>query len=162
MLNDIEHLPKDITKIDGIDDVLLAIDPEITLLRNDLNNLQKELYVKTTDALISRWEQDFGIPFNSSLTLQQRRDAIIDKMGRKATLTWANLNTLIRRYVINPQFYIVNNSGEYHFRVIIQDNEYSALQKALKTAKPAYITFDIVVTGYMRRCGTFNCGTEPV
>jgi hypothetical protein len=36
------------------------------------------------------------------------------------------------------------------------------MEKAVKTAKPAYITFDIIVTDLVRRCGTFNCGTNPL
>lgn len=159
---DNEHLPKEVTNIIGIKDVLLAIDPEIILLRNDISQLKKELYVNTTEKFITRWEKDFSLSYDSSLTLQQRRQRILNKLARKKTLNWKNLKLLIQNNIEKPQIYIINDSGNYHFRIIIQDSNYEQMEKAVKTAKPAYITFDIVVSEYFRRCGTFNCGTEPL
>ena len=51
-LADIEHLPKVVTDIDGIRDILLALDPEIVLLREDISQLIKELYIATTEKYI--------------------------------------------------------------------------------------------------------------
>lgn len=159
---DNEHLPKEVTNVIGIKDVLLAIDPEIILLRDDISQLIKELYVKTTEKFITRWEKDFSLSYDSSLSLQQRRQRILNKLARKKTLNWKNLRLLIQNNLEKPQFYIINDSGNYHFRIIVQDPNFEQMQKAVKTAKPAYLTFDIVVTEYFRRCGTFNCGTEPL
>lgn len=92
-----DNLPKIITDIDGIKDILLAIDPEIQLLRDDLSNLLKELYVKTTENFITRWEKDFALSYDSSLTLTQRRQRILNKLARKKTLNWENLRLLIDR-----------------------------------------------------------------
>ncbi len=159
---DNEHLPKSVTNVIGIKDVLLAIDPEIILLREDISQFKKELYVKTTDKFITRWEKDFSLSYDSSLTLQQRRQRILNKLARKKTLNWKNLRLLIQNNLEKPQIYIINDSGNYHFRIIVQDPNYQQMEQAVKIAKPAYITFDIVVTEYFRRCGTFNCGTEPL
>lgn len=161
-LADIEHLPKIVTDIDGIKDVLLAIDPEIQQIREDISEIQRNLYAHTADKYIKMWEDDFSLPYDASLTLAQRQSRILEKMARKKSLTWTNLGLLIRRNIVNPQYYIVNNAGEYHFRIIIQDKDYTLLENAIRTAKPAILTFDIIVTEYFRRCGTFNCGTEPV
>lgn len=162
LLDNKEHLPNIVTRINGIRDVLLAIDPEIVLMREDIDQTRKELYVHTTDRYIRRWELDFGLPYDGSLTLQQRRQRILNKLARKKTLTWDNLRLLIKNNCVTPNFYLVNNSGEYHFRIIIQTNDYAQLKDALDKAKPAYITYDIIVTEYFRRCGTFNCGTNPL
>lgn len=163
LLDDREHLPKIVTDIDGIRDVLLAIEPEIFLLRTNISDLMKELYVKTTDKLIARWEKDFGLSYDASLTLQQRRQRILNKLARKKTLNWTNLRLLIKNNLTeNSQIYLINDSGNYHFRIIVQDPDYFQMEQAVKEAKPAYITFDIVVSQYFRRCGTFNCGTEPL
>lgn len=159
---DREHLPKIVTDVDGIRDVLLAIDPEIQLLRDDISQLKKEIYVKTTEKLIDRWEKDFSLPYDSKLTLKQRQQRILNKLARKKTLNWTNLGILIRNNITKPQFYIINDSANYHFRILIQESDYTMLYSAVKTAKPAYLTFDIIVTEYFRRCGTFNCGTEPL
>ena len=161
-LADIEHLPKIVTDIDSIKDILLAIDPEVQQIREDINEIQRNLYAHTADKYIKMWEDDFSLPFDGSLTLAQRRSRILEKMARKKSLTWANLGLLIRRNIVNPQYYIVNNAGKYHFRIIIQDKDFTLLQSAIKSAKPAPLTFDIIVTEYFRRCGTFNCGVEPV
>lgn len=159
---DNEHLPNSVTDVIGIKDVLLAIDPEIQTIRTDISELIKELYVNTTDKFITRWEKDFSLPYDSSLTLKQRRARILNKLARKKTLNWTNLRKLIQENLDKPQIYIVNDSGNYHFRIIVQDPNYEQMEKAVKTAKPAYLTFDILLTEYFRRCGTFRCGTEPL
>lgn len=153
-----------ISKIDGLKEIMLAIDPEIQLVRNDISQLIKELYIKTTENFIRRWEDDFSLPYDSSLSLQQRRQRVLNKLARKKTLTWANLELLIRNNldIENPQFYLSNDSANYHFTIIVQTENYQEMKKAVDEAKPAYITFDIIVTEYFRRCGTFNCGTEPL
>ncbi len=160
---DNEHLPKAVTNVIGIKDVLLAIDPEIILLREDISQLKKELYVKTTDKFISRWEKDFSLSYDSSLSLQQRRQRILNKLARKKTLNWKNLRLLIKNNIIKPQFYIVNDSQNYYFKIFLEEKDIAPLYNALKKAKPAYLTFDLIVTEFFRRyCDTFNCGTEPL
>lgn len=161
-LVDKEHLPQKVTKINGIRDILLAIDPEVILLRDDISQLKKEMFVNTTEKLIDLWEKDFSLSFNSSLTLQQRRQRILNKLARKKTLTWTNLRNLVKNNLTVKQIYIVNNSKNYHFRLIIQDPNYKQMEEAVETAKPAFITFDIVVSEYFRRTGTFNSGTSPI
>ena len=151
-----------ISKVDGLKEIMLAIDPEIQLIRNDISQLIKELYIKTTENFIRRWELDFSLSYDSSLSLQQRRQRILNKLARKKTLTWQNLELLIRNNIDNPQFYLSNDSANYHFTIIVQTENYQEMEKAVKEAKPAYITFDIIVTEYFRRCGTFHCGTEPL
>ena len=163
LLDDIEHLPKVVTNVLGIKDVLLAIEPEIIQLREDISDLIKELYVKTTENFITRWEKDFSLKYYAGLTLEQRRQRILNKLARKRPLTWQNLRLLIKNNLAeNVQFYLSNDSANYHFRIIVATNDYSEMEKAVKQAKPAYLTFDILVTDIVRRCGTFNCGTNPL
>ena len=163
LLDDIEHLPKVVTNVLGIKDVLLAIEPEIIQLREDISDLIKELYVKTTEDFITRWEKDFSLKYDASLTLEQRRQRILNKLARKRPLTWQNLRLLIKNNLAeNVQFYLSNDSANYHFRIIVETNDYSEMEKAVRQAKPAYLTFDILVTDIVRRCGTFNCGTNPL
>ena len=163
LLDDIEHLPKVVTNVLGIKDVLLAIEPEIIQLREDISDLIKELYVKTTEDFITRWEKDFSLKYDAGLTLEQRRQRILNKLARKRPLTWQNLRLLIKNNLAeNVQFYLSNDSANYHFRIIVATNDYSEMEKAVRQAKPAYLTFDILVTDIVRRCGTFNCGTNPL
>lgn len=163
LLDDIEHLPKVVTDILGIKDVLLAIEPEIIQLREDISDLVKELYVKTTEDFITRWEKDFSLKYDGSLTLEQRRQRILNKLARKRPLTWQNLSLLIKNNLAeNVQFYLSNDSANYHFRIIVATDNYTEMEKAVKQAKPAYLTFDVLVTDIIRRCGTFNCGTNPL
>lgn len=162
-LVDNEHLPKIVTKVDGIRDVLLAIDPEVVLMRENISQLKKELYVKTTEKLITRWEKDFSLSYDATLSLQQRRQRILNKLARKKTLNWENLRLLIKNNILKPQFYISNNSGEYSFKIFLEEENISELKNALDKAKPAYLVYELIVTEFFRRyCGTFNCGTEPL
>lgn len=159
---DSEHLPKLVTDIIGIKDILLAINPEIQLLREDITGLEKELYIKTTEKYISRWEKEFNLPYNASLTLQERRLRVLNKLARKKTLTFENLKLLIRNNLDNPQFYLSNHSSQYHFTIMVQTPNYKEMEQAVAQAKPAYLTFDVIVTEYFRRTDTFNCGSNPV
>jgi hypothetical protein len=161
-LIDKEHLPAKVTNIKGIRDILLAIDPEVILLRDDISQLKKEMFVSTAEKLLDLWEQDFGLTFNSSLTIQQRRQRILNKLARKKTLTWVNLRNLIKNNLTIKQIYIINDSENYHYRILVQDPNYHQMEQAVETANPAYLTFDIVLTEYARRTGTFNSGTEPL
>ena len=163
-LNDIEHLPKVVTDVEGINDVLLAIDPEIIQLRTDISNLIKELYVRTTENLIERWENDFSLKYDASLTLAQRRQRILNKLARKKPLTWANLRTLIKSNIGEfTQFYISNDSANYFFRVYVATENITGLQEAIKQAKPAYLTFEVVVSEFFNKyCGTFYCNMNPI
>lgn len=162
-LADREHLPKVVTDIDGIRDILLALDPEIVLLREDISQLIKELYIATTEKYIDRWEQDFSLPYDGSLTLEQRRQRVKNKLARKKTLNWQNLRLLIKNNIVKPRFYIVNEAENYHFKIFLEEENNSELRRALKQAKPAYLTFDLIVTEFFTRyCGTFSSGTEPL
>ena len=151
-----------IGQISGLKEIMLAIDPEIQLVRNDISQLIKELYIKTTEDFIKRWEDDFSLSYDSSLSLQQRRQRILNKLARKKTLTWKNLELLIKNNIDHPQFYLSNNSSNYHFTIIVQTQNYQEMEKAVRQAKPAYITFNIIVTEYFRRCGSFNCGADAL
>lgn len=159
---DLEHLPKIVTKCEGIYDVLQAIDPEVIKLRKDLDDLQKELYIKTTDKLIDLWEKDFGIKYDSSLTLQQRREQIIDKLLQKQLLTWDNLKAVVKRFVGDSQVYFINDPAHFKFIIMLYENDNPDLDATIRRLKPAYLTFEIQITGYYKRCGTFNCGTNPL
>ena len=64
-LADIEHLPKIVTDVDGIKDVLLAIDPEIQQIREDISVIERNLYAHTADKYIKMWEEDFGLPYRN-------------------------------------------------------------------------------------------------
>lgn len=162
LLNDIEHLPKIVTDINGINDVLLAIDPEIIQLREDIANTLKELYVKTTNNLISRWEADFSIKYDASLSLAERRQQILNKLAIKKPLTWERLRTLIRSNIGDTvQFYIANDSANFSFTIYVDLDDTTGLAQAIKKAKPAYLVFDIVSQQFFNRyCGTFNCNME--
>jgi replication initiation and membrane attachment protein DnaB len=119
----------------------------------------KELYIKTTEDFITRWERDFSIKYDSALTLSQRRQQILNRLATKKTLTWDNLKALIKSNISETaKFYIVNDSANFYFKIMVNTENTSDLQKTIKRAKPAYLTFDIVVTEFFNRyCGTFNC-----
>lgn len=159
LLNNEEHLPKKVTNIYGINDVLLAIEPEIIQLREDISDFIKELYVKTTENFILRWERDFSIQYDSALTLQERRQQILNRLATKKTLTWDNLKALIKSNISETaKFYIINDSANFYFKIMVDTENTSGLQKAIKRAKPAYLTFDIDITQFFNRyCGTFYC-----
>ena len=63
-------------------------------------------------------EADFGIAYDSSLNLQQRRDVLLNKLNVKKPFNKANRKRLVKRNLVKPQFYIIDDSANYHFRII--------------------------------------------
>ena len=98
--------------------------------------------------------------FQNLISLRQR---IKNKLARKKTLNWQNLRLLIKNNIVKPRFYIVNDSANYHFKIFLEENNIGELNRAIEQAKPAFLTFDLIVTEFFTRyCGTFYCGTEPL
>ena len=157
LLDDLEHLPKIVTDIDGIRDVLLAIEPEIIQLRTDISDFIKELYVKTTEQFITRWERDFSIKYDASLTLEQRRQQILNRLSGKKVLNWDNLKALIKSNIsATARFNIANDNEHYYFKIFVDDENTAGLNQAIQKAKPAYLVYEIEVTQFFNRyCGTF-------
>lgn len=159
-------MPKIVTKTLGIYDILQAIDPEIVKLREDIEQFKKEFYVKLTTNFIDRWEADFSLPYDSLLTLAERRQRVLNKLARKKTLNWENLKLLIKSNLPpNTQFYISNHAARFSFSIYVNSDNLAQIEQmknAVRQAKPAYLIFEVLQTDYARRCGTFNCGTEPL
>lgn len=163
LLTDREHLPSVVTNIDGIRDVLDAISPEIEQLIEQIQQTLRELFAQSTEFEIKRWEEDLGLKFDATLTLDDRRLNILNKLQNNNVLNWDNLNKLIKQNIEDVPFYVTNNSVNYSFKISVATPNISQLDKAIKQAKPAYLTYTIeVVDIYVRRCGTFACGTNPL
>ena len=114
--------------------------------------------------MISRWENDFSLKYDASLTLAQRRQRVLNKMARKKPLTWANLKLLIKSNIgEDTQFYISNDSANYFFRVYVATSNITGLQQAIKQAKPAYLIYEVVVSEFFNKyCGTFYANMNPI
>jgi hypothetical protein len=65
---------------------------------DDSNELYNESFVGTASAHLSRWESQYGIPFNTGKTVEQRRAEVLGRV-RKSPFTRSRVESLIEAYL---------------------------------------------------------------
>ncbi len=155
-----ENLPQFIAEEKYTSEILDAIQPEIENIKLKLSQILLECSISTCSVNgVERFEKDYGIPYNSNLSLDERRKNVINKMLAKNRLTEEELINFIKRNVDGSQFYISNEAEKYQFTVYLIDKTYEEkLYQALFKARPSHLVFNIKLTKYEKRCNTFNCG----
>lgn len=157
-----DNLPQFVAEEKYTKEILEAIEPEINKVKTKLIETLFETCISTcTDEGIKRFEKDYSIKFDASLTSDERRRQVINKMLAKKRLTKEELANFIKRNIGNGQYYITNIAEKYSFKVRVVDGEHiEQLYKALYTVRPAHLVFSVDLTSYERRCGTFNCNQD--
>ena len=158
-----DNIPEFIANEPQISDDLEAIQPELTSLRQECEDIEKQLYAITTDTAMGRWEKDYSLPVDLSLNLEQRRQRLLRKIRRGRILNKAGLKAFIKANLNTPRFAVRNYPSQYKFTVYIEDMaSRDRLWNALYYARPAHLIFDIIEFVDVRRCGTFYCDTNPL
>lgn len=154
-----DNLPKFIAEEKYTSEILDAIEPEIEGIKLKLSQILLECSISTCSVDgVKRFEEDYGIPYNSSLSLDTRRKNVINKMLAKKRLTKEELINFIKRNIDGSQFYISNEAEKYQFTVYLIDENYKEkLYQALFNSRPAHLIFNIKLTSYEKRCNTFRC-----
>lgn len=157
-----DNLPQFVAEEKYTKEVLEAIEPEINKIKARLTEMLLECCISTcTEEGIKRFEEDYSIKFDASLTIDERRRQVINKMLAKKRLTEDGLANFIKRNIDNGQYYITNMAEKYSFKVrVVNDTYIEQLYKALYSARPAHLVFSVDLTSYERRCGTFNCNQD--
>ncbi len=155
-----ENLPSFIAEEKFTSEILDAIQPEIDNVIIRLTKILLECCVSTCSKEgAQRYEKDYSIQHTETLSIEERRRQIINKMLSKQTLTKEELVNLIKRNIDNSQFYISNFAEEYRFEIMLIDEKYKEkLYQTIFKARPANLLFEIRMVSYERRCGTFNSG----
>lgn len=78
-----ESIPQEFAKTKQIKELFEAEQPEMDALRDAFKEWSKELYIFTTQKEIERWENDYCITPDESLTMDQRRMRVFAKKSEK-------------------------------------------------------------------------------
>lgn len=173
-----DNIPNFCYTIKQVKDIIDAIQPEIDRINEELDEMKSDVHITTT-SVIERFERDYGIIPDDAKSLEDRILAVINKKNIKNKLTEEQLNILIKRNYQSDKYNIVWDFPDYIFNIILQDDKpINNLIPALQRAKPAHLAFfislligrlqinikgtSIIVSNLIRRCGTFNCGVEPL
>lgn len=94
------------------------------------------------------WEEQFGLPSNDALTIEQRRNAVLARIQTRAPINPEKLGK-IASLAAGVEVKILEQPGEYQFRVEMTDpsGAYNkqALCEEIDLRKPAHLIYAIVI-----------------
>ena len=171
-------IPNFCYSIKQIKDLIDAIQPEIDRINEILDQMKSDVHITTT-SVIERFERDYGIVPDSSKPLEDRVLTILNLKNIKNTFTEEQLRALVERNYKSNKFQVIFNFSDYSFNVLLQDDRpINNLLPALEKANPAHLAFllslligglkitlkgtTVIISDLIRRCGTFNCGVDPL
>lgn len=97
-----------------------AIAKNFVLFEDDIKNVIKEMDPSTTEDLISRWEQEYGLPdvcMPIATTLEQRRTNILTKIGMNGIQTIPEYIELFEKFGFPIEIYPYSYLYVYPFDV---------------------------------------------
>ena len=113
---------------------------------SDLSNeLLLETNPTTTTLLISYWEQQYGIQGDPTMTIEQRRNAVIAAMSSKSACNPARLANAISAALGGAPVEILENTGQNKFTVNIRQavKSYAPAIAVIEEMKPAHLIYSI-------------------
>ncbi len=132
---------------------------EITLLLMELEKIYERLYVKLADVEgIRYWEEEYAIPHNDALTIEQRRARVLAKINSGVSATKAMLEDLVRQVLGADSVNIMEYPEKYRFVIYVRTKVYEENMKiadaAVDEARPAHLAYTFINTIYRKyRCG---------
>lgn len=111
------------------------------------DQLRNETNASTADLLLDYWERQYGIPIDSSLTKEQRRDRIITKRNNRGPCNPARLCAAISTALGGVKVEITENVDKNTFLVNIREYVPSIVPAVavLERMKPAHLIYQIRV-----------------
>ena len=101
-------------------ELLDAEQEEITFLLNELGKIYNRLYVKSADITgIRYWEDEYAIPHNDDLTIEQRRARVLAKINSSITATKKMLEDLVKQVLGANSVTIIEYPDEYRFVIYV-------------------------------------------
>lgn len=111
------------------------------------DQLRYETNPATADLLLDYWERQYGIPADSSLTKEQRRNRIIAHKRKRGSCTPARLIAAISASLGGVEVDIMENVAQNTFLVNIRESVPSIVPAVavIEQMKPAHLTYQIRV-----------------
>ena len=137
-----------------------------------VDELVKEAFPETCTWTIEYWEDQYNIPHNRSLTIQQRRDQLIQKLNYRRPMNPVRICQLIA-VVTGTKVELIENVAKNTFEIDILDDDadVTAVQKLIYDIKQSHLTCALGVRSDTKICITVGqtpwkmsfrmCGTYP-
>ena len=105
----------------------------------------------TSELLLDQWEDHYGIPRNSSLTIAKRQDRIIAKMLSRGPCNPVRLAAAVSSVLGGVEVDIQERTGKNKFLVNIREvvDDITPAVAILERMKPAHLIYDIRVATQM-------------
>lgn len=172
------NIPNVAYNLKQIKDLIDAIQPEIDYINQRIQDLKLDLFLSTT-SIIEKFELDYGIVPDDSKSKEDRILGVINKKNLYKTFTKERANELVKSNYKSDKFVIEYDYPNYSFNVLLKDDKpINLLREAMDEAKPAHLFYFIslligksaiklrqrsyIISKLVRRCGTFNCGVNPL
>ncbi len=155
---------------------------ELTSLNGILVDLSNQFYVSTVTTALERWEKQFGIKINTSLTLAARRNRILAKLRGRGTSTVEMIKDVAKSFIDDREVDLIEHNEDYYFEIALKSNvgfscELTVLYDSIESIKPAHLAYSItlqylinilIIRSFKKwfsdtipLCGTIDCSYNP-
>jgi len=141
---------------------------ELNNYKTAIDNTLNQFFTATTDFMLERWEEEFGILTNKNSTLTQRRNKILAKIRGRGTSTKATIESIAQSYVEVVK--VIENNADYSFLLDLTSNDgfpyiLSDLYESIEEMKPAHLEAKYRMTSATNdslNISMFSCFGEEV
>lgn len=142
-------------------ELLTAEQIEIDKLIATIENLYRGLYVKSSGIEeIEKWEDEYAILHDDTLTIEQRRSQVLAKINSGRTATREMLENLVKQILGANSVSIIEYPEEYRFVIYIGTDYFeehmSIADAAVGEARPAHLAYKFINQLYrIYRCNLY-------
>lgn len=126
-----------------------AIGAVLDELSGIVEHLPSEFIPNTATLTLDYWEDEYGLPKDSSLTLEQRQQRFIRKFMDQVPYNPARLEVMVAEVLglTSDKVDIVENSSKNKFTVYVRQgvDDLSEAVKIINQKKPSHLIYDISV-----------------
>lgn len=138
----LSYMPDYYKNSEVIKNILFANSIELTKAQEKIINTLNQFFLLDADTSLDRWENEFGITTNKSLTIDERRKRILSKLRGLGTSTIEQIKSICLSYVEDAN--IIENNSDYSFTIeLISSYGFPIfimnLLETLENIKPAHL-----------------------
>lgn len=112
-----------------------------------IEELRLQAFPETATWGIEYWEQRYHIAPDESLSLEERRQRVIIKRGKRSPMNPARIERIVRD-VTGREDIVTEDNGTYTFHISILPGEstvdYQELIDTIKSVKPSHLAFKVL------------------
>lgn len=112
-----------------------------------IEELRFQAFPETATWGITYWEQRYNIPPDESLSIEERRQRVIIKRGKRSPMNPARIERIVRD-VTGREATVTEENGTYTFHISVLPGEsmvdYQELINTVKSVKPSHLAFKVL------------------